>query len=141
LTFIDNSTIIIIEVILMNITFVKAQAVQSTLSKLSDQEMPIKQCYKIMKILTAIEKEAAIYAETYDKIISECAERDSEGKIVCLDNGNIKIMPEKIDKCKKRLEELDNLEIELPDCCFTLEELEGIKLTPRELYAIAPILK
>jgi dissimilatory sulfite reductase (desulfoviridin) alpha/beta subunit len=125
----------------MFITFSQAQAMQAVLRKFSDQEMSVKQCYKIMKFLLAIERESNVFAETYDKIISEYAERDANGKIVLLDNGNIKIATDKIEKCKNKIEELNNLEIELPDCCFTLEELEDVKLTPRELYAIEPILK
>ena len=106
-----------------------------------DKKIPIKTAYKLAKLSNAIEKEIAFYQEKLRTIIMECAELDKEGNPVQTEDGQgIKIQKGKEEACAAAIVELQEIEVNLPDITFTLEEFSNLELTFVELEYALPFI-
>lgn len=111
-------------------------------SIIKEQAMPIKIAYRLNQIEQECEKKNNFYEITMKDIISRYSEKDNEGNPVILEDGkSIKIKSESIEDCSKDIQELSELEVELPDISFTLDELEILKLSLIEVKALMPFIK
>jgi hypothetical protein len=114
----------------------------SFFEKVKVQKIPFKTSYKLVTLAREIEKHYNFYLEEFNKLVNEYGETDENGNLVPINNGNgIKIVPEKLIECQIKLEELKNLEVDLPDVTFLPEEFESIELSPIEANAIMPFIK
>lgn len=95
---------------------------------------------KVVKFVKAVETEASFYQEKYSEILSKYAEKDDDGNILRTENG-IKINKDKVDDFNKEITELNNVEVEIPNIEFTLDELNKCDLTGNGLYALYPLVK
>ena len=90
-----------------------------------------------MKILSELEPELQFYQTKLQELIDSCAEKNTDGSIVYTDNNeSIKLIPEKSQEFTTQYNELFNMEIEINDFNFTLDELENLELTPKELFVL-----
>lgn len=95
---------------------------------------------KVVKFVKAVETEASFYQEKYSEILSKYAEKDDDGNILRTENG-IKINKDKVDDFNKEITDLNNVEVEIPNIEFTLDELNKCDLTGNGLYALYPLVK
>ena len=119
------------------ITLGALQVAQPIVGRLMELSLPINLSYKVNKLVKLIQPELEFYQTSFRNIIEDCVERDAEGKYTPTQEGII-IKPEKQDECKKRLEELNNIEVSQNVQLFTIEDIEkfdsiGFKLTFREM--------
>ena len=70
--------------------------------------------FAIKGIAKKVKEESDKFNEVRNEIINDVAEKDANGKIVQLSDNKIKIAEDKVEEAKKRLAELDAIEIELP---------------------------
>lgn len=126
----------------MTILLNEANSLYTILSAFTEQKLPIKLSYKLMKILSSLEPELDFYRTQFQNLIQECAEKDDEGNFVYTDetHDNIKIIPSKTKEFTDQYQELFNMEIEIDDFNFTLDELDNLSLTPKELYTLNPYI-
>ena len=94
-----------------------------------------------MKFCFSLEKEIPFYDSEISKIINTYGERDENGNLVQIENGNIKIQSEKIDECAKKMNELGELQVEIECGKIPLESLGDIELSVQELNALLPIIE
>lgn len=105
--------------------------------QIKDRAPSIKTAYKMNKIYQRAAQEQIFIQEQQDKIAEKCAQRDEKGNIILSDDKtDIMIEPSKMDECKKALRELAEIEVELPDYGFTLDELEPLKLSINDLQPL-----
>jgi len=95
-----------------------------------------KLAYKIMKFCKAVATEEEFYNTKRNEIINTYAIKDENGRLVVSDDGMINIVPDKIDEANIALRELNNIEVEMPNIRFALDELEGLELSPADMFAI-----
>lgn len=125
----------------MLISLNNIKEIHTILLKFSQEKLPIKLSYKIMKTLTACEKELEFFQTKLNELIQECAELDEQGQIIYTeDKQDIKIQNEKKDYFYEQYADLINLEIDLPVVLFNLDELENLSLTPQDMYYLNLIL-
>ena len=73
------------------------------------------------------------------EIILEFSQKDENNSPKFSENEqNVLIKPEKIDECRKQIYELENLDIEVPNIKFKIEEFEGLALSMTELNPLIP---
>ena len=125
----------------MKITMDTAMSLKTAAMKLVDEKLPVKISYKLMKLVKAIETEETFFNDKMKEIVDEFASKDEDGNPVFLDNGNIKIAEGKEVECQEKIQELDKLEIEVPDTQFSLDDFAYVELTARELYLLEPVLE
>ena len=124
----------------MKMLLIQAVNIKNVLGKITEEKMPVKLAYKIMKFISTVEAEEKFFNEKTLEIIQKYALRDENSEFIFTTEGGIKIDPENYDDCEKESKELQELEIEVKDIKLTLEELENFNISPKELYALTPIL-
>lgn len=125
----------------MTILFEDAYNIYQTLNTFAEQKLPIKLSYKIMKIVTSLEGEISFYQKRLQELIDEYALKNEDGgPVITENNEGIQIQPDKIEEFNNEYQELHNMEIDIEDIQFTLDELENLELSPKDLYALQPLI-
>ena len=105
--------------------------------QIKDRAPSIKTAYKMNKIYERAAQEQTFIQEQQQKIAENYAQRDEKGNLILTDDKtDILVEPSKMNECKKALRELVEIEVELPDYSFTLDELEPLKLSINDLQPL-----
>lgn len=105
-------------------------------------KLPLKTLFKLSNLSKAIEEKLEFYQEQFQAILKEYGEFDAEGNIVPTEDGRgIKVRPGTELECMNKINELQNLEIDLPDVAFDIEEFGDIEMTLEVFNIITPFLK
>lgn len=111
-------------------------------SKIKSQKLPFKISYKLSILALEIEKHVNFYQEQFRGLILEYSEKDKDGNPVSTEDGNgVKLAKETLNEAYAKLEELGSLEAEIPDTKFSLEDFDGVELTPEEIMVIMPFIE
>lgn len=105
-------------------------------SQVAQMKISSKLAYKIMKLCKSVATEEEFYNNKRNEIINEYAVKDENGQIVVSDDGMIKIMQDKIPVAEKALRELNEIEVDVPDIKFMLDELDELKLSVADMFAL-----
>lgn len=126
----------------MTLTMNQGLDIQGLMLRLKNEKIPLKTAYKFNKLLNVLEKELSFYQEKINEIISEYSQKDEDGNpILSEDKTSVQIIKDKIEECQKKMEELSNIEFEINDISFALDELENIDLTVLEVRSLMPLIK
>lgn len=105
-------------------------------SQVAQMKISSKLAYKIMKLCKSVATEEEFYNNKRNEIINEYAVKDENGQIVVSDDGMISIMQDKIPVAEKALRELNEIEVDMPDIKFMLDELDELKLSVADMFAL-----
>lgn len=106
------------------------------------QKLTMKTAYKLTQLARAVESESTFYRETLSKIIDQYGQKNERGEPIPTEDGTgVKLIAGKEEECYKAVLELQNVDIDLPDIQFDIEEFANIELTVTEMGAIFPFLK
>lgn len=118
----------------MNIlTFINATKI---FNQVAQTKVSSKLAYKIMKLCKAAIAEEEFYNNKRNEIINEYAVRDEDGKISVSDDGMISIVKDKIQEAEMALKELNEIEVDVPNIKFTLDELDELKLSVADMFVL-----
>ena len=107
-----------------------------------DQKIPLKTAYKLAQLSKAIEGEVGFYQEKLRAIIKEYGQLDEEGNPILTEEGTgVKLRAGVEEECYNAMNELQEIEVTLPDVKITADELENMQLTIIEMNYIIPFLK
>ena len=109
--------------------------------KIKDSKMALKTAYKFSRLMQRLEKEVEFYQTEFIKIIQTYAKKDADGSISPIDGDSVEIIPGKEFECNAKIFELKNLEVEIPDLMFKLDELATLDLTIGELSCILSLIE
>lgn len=118
------------------IDLIHVKNVFNTDAEISD----IKTAYKIVKFIKAIETETSFYQESMNNIINKYAEKDENNRVVVDKEGNYSIPNCNIELYIDEINQLNNLEVDKPNCVFTIEELKDLKISLSGLYMLDPFI-
>lgn len=107
------------------------------LQKIGQQELNGAQAYKIGKIINTISSELELYNKTRQQLIDIYCEKDENGDLKFINDNTLQIKEDKITEFNTKINELNNLEVELNINNFTLNDLNVMKLSPREATQIS----
>ena len=97
-------------------------------------KLPLKTAYKLNKLFIQANEELSFYQQKFVEIINNFGKRDENGALVySSDKTSIEIEETRRDECFQKIEELQNLEVDINGIDFTIEELEGFNLTISEV--------
>lgn len=113
----------------------------SIIDKIKTKTFDIYTQYNFLKLQEYIKKETEIYIEQQAILIEKYGARDNDGKIIMKQDNSIKLNPEFISLCEESLKQIENLQIQIPDIYFSLDELKNLELTFEELYLLEPFIK
>lgn len=109
--------------------------------KISDKKVNINIQYKLIKIHKAIKDEEEIYQEQLQLNCQPYFEKDEEGNPIVNEKGGYKIISDKMAECYFVLNQMNELQVQLPDIYFTPEEIEELDLTIGEMEVFLPFIK
>ena len=115
--------------------------VNEIIKKLEKQKFDIKIQYKFIKIKKAIQDEEYIYQEQLKLNCESFFEKDSNDQPITSSDGAFKIKADKTAECYFLINQMNNLEVQIPDIYFSLDELEPLNLTLGELSVLEPFIK
>ena len=92
--------------------------------------------YKIMKFCKSVSTEEEFYNQKRHEIIDKYAVKDENGRTIVSEEGRVSFAEDKIDIANKELKELNEVEVEAPDIKFSLSELEELKLSISDMFAL-----
>lgn len=125
----------------MQIKMAKVLNLNPIYQKIKAQVLPVKTAYKFSKLFSVLDKEARFYSEELNKLIIEYAERDETGAPKMIDNGvGVQLQKEYIELVQEKCNELWNLDVDVPDVNFTLEELDKLELSIEEFDLFFPFI-
>ena len=111
-------------------------------STLKEKEMPVLVAYKLNQIEDVCEKNNKFFEEKTRNIINKYAEKDSDGKpLFTEDQKSVRIQRDFIDTCVKELQELSEIDVDVPDIKIDINDLNDIKITVAEMGALMPFIK
>ena len=106
------------------------------------QKLSMKTAYNLARLAKAIDNELQFYREKLQAIIAEYGEKDAEGKLIPTEDGEgIKLRAGSEEVCFAAMRELQDIDINLPDIKFAIEDFGNIELSPAETVAIFPFIK
>ena len=109
-------------------------------SRISELKFNINTQYKLLKMKKAIEEEEEIYLKQLESLKEYCI-KDENGQFITNKNGGYQIDATKAEECGKLVQEINAIQIQVPDIYFTIEELEPLDLTFNELEAFDSFIK
>lgn len=105
-------------------------------------KLPLKTAYKLNKLFIQANEELSFYQQKFAEIVNNFGKRDENGGLVySSDKTSIEIEEARRDECFQKIEELQNLEVDINGIDFTIEELEGFNLTISEVECLMPFIK
>ena len=114
--------------------------IEELCEKFSNRVINARVAYKFAKLSKSIINDIDFYREQYNLYINEFGQKDDNGNFVMSGN-NIKIIHGLEEKCKQKFNELNSLEVELPEIKFSLDELESIDMTMKDMLVLDPFIE
>ena len=125
----------------MKIKMEQAFRLNEICKKFAEQLLPIKTSYRVAKTALALEQEILFCRAQYTKYLNLYAQTDEDGNFITNSLGGIMVKEGMEEESKQKFEELDNLEIEIPEFELTLEELDGVEITVADMAVLVPFIK
>lgn len=107
---------------------------------ITEKKLPFSLAYKFNKLAAQVNTELDFYGKEMTKIIDEYGEKNPDGSVIYLDNGDVKIIPELREQCMARIQELQDVDVSI-DITFSPAELESLEMSIRELQNLVPFIK
>lgn len=110
--------------------------------KIKNEKLPFKTSYKLALLTQEMEKHINFYQEKFQELIQEYSQKDEQGNPKYSENGmNILLVHETEEEAYERINELRDIEVELPNITFTPEEFDKLELTVFEMAIILPFVQ
>jgi hypothetical protein len=108
---------------------------KSALTKLNQQQLPLKVAYKLKGTISRIDEEQKKYEEIRLSALTKYGKKAEDGTLVSDENGNVALEGEDASSFVKDLNDLLTLDIELPS--FSVNELgDKVTMSSEELFLL-----
>ena len=128
---------------MITVTMMNIIDFRNNINFLQHTSVPLKAAYKINKIKQALDKEFDFYSTKFQEIVDKYAQKDDNNEPAFSEDGSqILIKDGEIENCNKELEDLQNLEVEIDNYGFTIDDLgDDVACTPEQLAAVMPFME
>lgn len=116
-------------------------ALQNFYASVQDKKMPIKTAYKLGRLAKRVEEETQFYNKEFARIIEEYALKENGQLVYSDDMSSIRVIPGKEEECSEKISELRELEVDLSQFEFSIDEFDSLELTLAEMSGILPFIK
>jgi hypothetical protein len=114
----------------------------SFFTKVKSLKLPFKTSYKLALLAQEIQKHVDFYQESFRNLLMEYSKKDEDGNLIPTeDRQGVLLAEETMAEAYAKLEELRDLDVELPDYKFSPDDFGNIELTPLELNVILPFIE
>ena len=114
---------------------------QTLYSSIANIKLPLKTTYKFTRLMKRAEEELSFYQQKFQEIVEEYGVKENGEYKLTPDGMSIVIIPGKEIECNTKIAELRNLDVEIDNIKFTIEELEKIDVSISELSCIMSLIE
>ena len=126
----------------MNIKINKLSDFANFFQKVKSQKLSFKTSYKLTLFNQEAQKHIDFYQESFRNLILEYSKKDEQGNPIPTEDGQgVLLAEETMQEAYQKLAELNNLDVELPDTKFSVEEFDKVELAPEDMIAIMPFIE
>lgn len=112
------------------------------LGKLKEQKLPFKTAYKIVLFIQEVQKHIDFYQESFRNLLQEYGRKDEQGNLMPTSDGQgVLLAEETMQEAYTKLTELRDLDVDLPDYKFSVDDFCTIEITPDEMMVIMPFIQ
>lgn len=108
----------------------------TTFSTIMNQSFKGSLAFKIARLARELNKEVETFNEERQKILQAYCEKDENGELVTLENGNVKVKDDKIQEFNDEFTSLLNTEIEVNADKLPLDKIDDFDITPQQMLNI-----
>ena len=113
----------------------------SFFEKVRSQKLPFKTSYRLTMLAREIQKHLDFYQENFRNLLTEYGKKDEEGNLIPTEDGQgILLAEETMNEAYQKLAELRELDVELPDTKFSVDDFGDIEMSPEEMVVIMPFI-
>ena len=110
--------------------------------KVKSQPLPFKTSYRLTLLANKVQEHANFYQEKFRELILEYSQKDENGNPVPTEDGQgVKLMEDKTVEAQTKLIELQQLDVEIPNVKFSIEDFGNVELTVAEMNVIIPFIE
>lgn len=110
--------------------------------KVKSQSLPFKTSYRLTLLANKVQEHTNFYQEKFRELILEYSQKDENGNPVPTEDGQgVKLMEDKTMEAQTKLIELQQLDVEIPDVKFSIEDFGNVELTIAEMNVIIPFIE
>ena len=114
----------------------------SFFEKVKSQKLPFKTSYRLTILAKEAEKHINFYQENFRNLLLEYSKKDENGNPMPTPDGQgVLLVEETVNEAYSKLAELRDLDVDLPDYKFSVEDFGNIELTPIEMGIILPFIE
>lgn len=117
------------------------QELEKIFSEINNKQFNIETQYKFIKIKKKLKEEIEIINNQIQILIDNYGEKDKNNNLILTENGGIKIKADALQECENKIKAINELNIQLPDIYFSLEELKPLNLSFYQLEILEPFIK
>lgn len=124
----------------MTLKFYDMIAIESFVQQHATDKLSISVAFKLNKIMRTISDDLQFFREKYRNLIETCGEKNKNGELVTLEDGNYKIQDK--EAFEKGVQEIMTEEVVYSDLVpLKLSDLGSIQISMSELNSIMPIIE
>lgn len=111
------------------------------LEKVKSQKLPFKTSYRLAMFIQEVQKHIDFYQENFRNLLIEYSQKDENGNPMSTEDGQgVLLVEETMNEAYAKLAELRELDVELPDTKFSVDDFGSIELSPEEMFVIMPFI-
>ena len=109
--------------------------------KVKNQKMSFKTSYRLTLLTNKVQEHINYYQEQFHNLILEYSKKDENGNPVPTEDGQgVLLKEETMGEAYAKLDELRELDVELPDAKFSPEDFGNVELSPTEMMIVMPFI-
>lgn len=109
--------------------------------KVKSQKLPFKTSYRLTMFIQEAQKHIDFYQENFRNLLIEYSQKDENGNPKPTeDRQGVLLVEETMNEAYTKLAELRDLDVELPDTKFSVDDFGSIELSPEEMIVIMPFI-
>lgn len=126
---------------MISITVNEMINIYGTLNELMSKNFSGKNAFNIARLARELNKELETFDQARKQVVDKYTLRDSDGNPVMDEQGNIKVIPDKVEECNQDFSTLLNSQLELNAPKLDESILTEIgDITPAQAMALEPII-
>lgn len=111
------------------------------LEKVKSQKLPFKTSYRLAMFIQEVQKHIDFYQENFRNLLIEYSQKDENGNPKPTEDGQgVLLIEETMNEAYTKLTELRDLDVELPDTKFSVDDFGSIELSLEEMMVIMPFI-
>lgn len=110
------------------------------MQSIAQKTLSARSAFVVARMLREMDKEYQSFVNIRNDIVMQYAMKDDNGEVIRDDKGNVQIEKEQLQEFNQKINELLDTKLQLNVTQMTLNDLDGVSFTPREMMMLEPFI-